>query len=373
MSIDWIARARSEVQGMHPYQAGKPLKEAQRELGVDKLVKLASNENPHGPSQKVLAAIREEALDCNRYPDSNGYYLKQMLAAQHGVEPAAITLGNGSNDVLELVASAYLDHRYSAVYSEYAFVVYQLAVQRSGARAKVAAARDYAHDLEAMLNCVDADTRVVFIANPNNPTGGYLAEKDLLAFLAALDPGIVVVLDEAYYEYVAAQDYPSGVALQSQFSNLVVTRTFSKAHGLSGLRIGYAVSHPDIADALNRVRAPFNVSSLALAAAQAALADEAHIVQAVNTNDAGMQQLTDGLEALGFWHIPSVANFISFQAGGTGQHKHGAAALNQALLSEGVIIRPLANYAMPDHLRVSIGLPEENAFFLDKLAKLNSA
>ncbi|MGB5325993.1 MAG: histidinol-phosphate transaminase [Pseudomonadales bacterium] len=362
MVIDWVARARAEVQRIMPYQAGKPIEEARRELGLERLVKLASNENPHGPSDKVLEALQKSALACNRYPDSNGYYLKQRLAQQLSVDPAMLTLGNGSNDVLELVASAYLDRGASAVYSEYAFVVYSLAVQRSGAEARVAPAKDYCHDLDAMLAATDASTRVVYIANPNNPTGNYVCESALRAFLQALDPGIIVVLDEAYCEYVQVGDYPDGIALQREFANLVVTRTFSKAYGLGGLRVGFAVSDRGIADVLNRVREPFNVSSLSLAAAEAALNDHEHLAQAIATNNAGMQQLADGLDALGLKRIPSVANFITFEPG------RDAAAVNQALLQAGVIVRPVANYNLPLHLRASVGLAEENALFLEKLA-----
>ncbi len=361
MVTDWIKVARRTVQAMQPYQAGKPLEEAQRELGLTSLVKLASNENPHGPSARVLNAMTESLSDCNRYPDANGYYLKSALASKFAVDVEAITLGNGSNDILELVASAFLDHNSSAVYSQYAFVVYALAVARSGAAALVAPATNYGHDLDAMLALVQPNTKVVYLANPNNPTGTYFSHNSLAVFLRALRSDIVVVLDEAYYEYAHAADYPDGQLLQRSHPNLILTRTFSKAYGLSGLRVGYSLSHPVIADVLNRVRQPFNVTSPSLLGAQVALDDDQHLQQGLDTNRAGMEQITTGLDTLGLEAIPSAANFVTFAPG------IDAARVNQALLERGVILRPLANYHMPKHLRVSIGLEHENQKFLNEL------
>ena len=367
MVTDWIKVARRTVQAMQPYQAGKPLEEAQRELGLASLVKLASNENPHGPSPRVLNAMTESLSDCNRYPDANGYYLKSALASKFAVDVEAITLGNGSNDILELVASAFLDHSASAVYSQYAFVVYALAVARSGAAALVAPASNYGHDLDAMLALVQPNTKVVYLANPNNPTGTDFSHNSLAVFLRALRSDIVVVLDEAYYEYAQAADYPDGQLLQRSHPNLILTRTFSKAYGLSGLRVGYSLSHPAIADVLNRVRQPFNVTSPSLLGAQVALDDDQHLQQGLDTNRAGMEQITTGLDTLGLEAIPSAANFVTFAPG------IDAARVNQALLERGVILRPLANYHMPKHLRVSIGLEHENQKFLNELPAVLSA
>ncbi|NNL57564.1 MAG: histidinol-phosphate transaminase [Pseudomonadales bacterium] len=362
MDVDWVKRARPAVQAIQPYVPGKPLEEAQRELGLASLVKLASNENPYGPSQKVLDAVADMLPACNRYPDGNGFYLKALLAEKHAVAPASITLGNGSNDILELVASAFLEPGTNAIYAEYAFIIYALAVARSAAEARVAPAKNYAHDLDAILAKVDERTRVIYLANPNNPTGTYFSQAALQGFLQALPRSVIVVLDEAYFEYVEAVDYSNGLALQQQFENLLVTRTFSKAYGLSGFRVGYSISHPAIADVLNRVRQPFNVASPSLLAAQIALSDGDYLQRAVACNNAGMQQLCAGLREMGLAFIPSVANFVTFDAG---EH---AAQINQQLLQRGVIVRPVANYAMPRHLRVSIGLEEENRKFLDALA-----
>ncbi len=367
MKTDYLSLARPVIQSMQAYQPGKPVEEAQRELGVDTFIKLASNENPRGPSPQVLEAVHNAAQELNRYPDANGFYLKQALAERHAVATESITLGCGSNDILELIASAFLDTECSAIYSQYGFLVYALAIVRSGARPIVVEASDFGHDLAAMRAAVAADTRVIYIANPNNPTGTYVNERDVIALLDSLPGEVLVVLDEAYFEYIDQADYPNGVALLQRYSNLIVTRSFSKAYGLSGLRVGYSISHPDIADMLNRVRQPFNVTSLGLVAAQAALADQQYLDESVALNSAGMQQLQSGLDSLGLKTIPSVANFITFKA------PMDAAVLNQQLLQQGVIVRPVANYAMADYLRVSIGLPQENEQFLQVMARLLEA
>jgi histidinol-phosphate aminotransferase len=368
MAVNYIDLARLPVRGMQPYQPGKPVEEAQRELGLEKLVKLASNENPRGPSSKVIDAVNGMLGSTNRYPDANGFYLKQALAERHNVAAECITLGCGSNDVLELVASAYLDSSNSAIYDQHAFIVYSLAVARSGAKALVSPANAYGHNLEAMLELLRDDTRVIYIANPNNPTGTYVGESELRHFLQQLPADVIVVLDEAYVEYVDQADYPNGLLLAREFPNLLLTRTFSKAYGLSGFRVGYGISNPDIADVLNRVRQPFNVASPSLVAALTSLDDSAYIDQTVATNRAGMQQLEAGFSQLGLDYIPSVGNFITFKC------IADAGEMNQKLLQQGVIVRPIANYAMPEHLRVSIGLEEENSFFLQQLEKvLNNA
>jgi len=367
MAENFIELARPTVRTMQPYQAGKPIEEAQRELGLEKLVKLASNENPRGPSLRVVNAVVASLQDANRYPDSNGFYLKKALAERHGVDTENITLGNGSNDILELVASAYLENCHSAIYDQHGFIVYSLAVARSGAKALVSPAKNYGHDLEAMLHLLQDDTRVIYIANPNNPTGTYVGEKALRHFLKQIPTHVIVVLDEAYVEYVQNSDYPDGLTLAREFSNLVVTRTFSKVYGLGGFRVGYSVSNPEIADVLNRVRQPFNVASPSLVAALASLEDDNYIDQAVSLNTAGMQQLEAGLSRLDLEYIPSAGNFVTFKC------PSQAADINRQLLQHGVIVRPVANYAMPDHLRVSIGLEEENIFFLQQLEQVLGA
>lgn len=364
MSCDLVAFANPGIRGLSPYQAGKPIEELQRELGLAHVVKLASNENPLGPSPAVKVACERALADIARYPDSNGFGLKAALAAKLNVEPAQLTLGNGSNDLLDLIARVFLGPGSSAIYSEYGFVVYPIATQACGARAIVTPAHEWGHDLDAMAAAITPDTRLIFIANPNNPTGTALSRQQVSAFLERVPPEVVVVLDEAYTEYVESTTFPDGVALLAQYPNLVVTRTFSKAYGLAGLRVGYAVSGRAIADLLNRVRAPFNVNSLALAAAEAALRDADYLARARRLNSEGMRQLEAACGRLDLPYIPSFGNFLTVEVG------DGALDIYQQLLREGVIVRPLTPYRMPRHLRVSIGLADENDFFVEALTRV---
>ena len=366
---DFLALAQPGVQQLSPYVPGKPVDELARELALApaSIVKLASNENPLGPSPKALEAIRSELAELTRYPDGNGFELKSRLAARCGVQINQVTLGNGSNDILDLVARAYLAPGLNAVFSQYAFAVYPISTQAVGAQGKVVPAKDYGHDLEAMLAAIDANTRVVFIANPNNPTGTWFGPDALERFLARVPSNVLVVLDEAYIEFAEGDELPDGLKYLARYDNLLVSRTFSKAYGLAALRVGYALSSAQIADVLNRVRQPFNVNSLALAAACAALDDADYLAQSRQLNDAGMAQLEAGLRELGLSWIPSKGNFIAVDFG------RDTAAINQALLRAGVIVRPVAGYGMPNFLRVSIGLPAENARFLEALAKVLSA
>jgi histidinol-phosphate aminotransferase len=352
------------VRGLTPYQPGKPLAELEREYGITGAVKLASNENPLGPSLLARAAAREALADLARYPDGGGFALRHALSLRLGVGQTQITLGNGSNDVLELVARTFVTTADEVIYAEHAFAVYPLVTQALGARAVVTKARDFGHDLAAMAAAVTPRTRLVFIANPNNPTGTWLSSDDLEGFVRGLPSHVIVVVDEAYFEYVTDPDYPNALHWLGRYPNLVVTRTFSKAYGLAGLRVGYAVSHHAVADLLNRVRQPFNVNSVALAAATAALDDEDHLAQARAVNAAGMAQVTAGVMALGLTYIPSVGNFVAVDLG------RPAWPVYEALLRQGVIVRPVANYGLPNHLRVTIGLSAENARFLDALARV---
>jgi histidinol-phosphate aminotransferase len=362
--------ATQGVQALKPYSPGKPLSELEREYRVHNAIKLASNENPLGPSPGVLAALRAQFDDLARYPDGNGFALKAALARKHGVSIECITLGNGSNDVLELVARAFLSPASASVYSAHAFAVYPIVTQAIGARANVAPAHDgsrgpkFGHDLDAMAESIDAETRIVFIANPNNPTGTWLRSNELRSFVERVSRDTIVVIDEAYFEYVSDPDYPNTMNWVPEFSNLLVTRTFSKAYGLASLRVGYGVCQPELADLLNRVRQPFNVNSFAQAAAAAALDDEGHLSESLRVNEAGMQQLVDGFKALDLEFIPSVGNFICVDVG---RDTH---AVYEALLRSGVIVRPVDNYGLTGYLRVSIGLPEENRRFLEALAKV---
>ena len=366
MSCDFLALAQPGVQKLSPYVPGKPVDELARELNLDPagIVKLASNESPLGPSPKALAAIQAELSELTRYPDGNGFVLKQRLAQRYSVGVHQVTLGNGSNDILELVARAYLAPGLNAVFSEHAFAVYPIATQAVGAEGRAVAAKNWGHDLDAMADAIDENTRVVFVANPNNPTGTWFDAAALGTFLARVPAHVLVVLDEAYIEYAEGQELPDGLAYLADYPNLLVSRTFSKAYGLAALRVGYAISSPVIADVLNRVRQPFNVNSLALAAACAALDDVDYLAASRRVNDAGMAQLERGFRQLGLEWIPSRGNFIAVD------FARDAAPINQALLREGVIVRPVAGYGMPTFLRVSIGTERENARFLDVLAQV---
>ncbi|MCF6209734.1 MAG: histidinol-phosphate transaminase [Gammaproteobacteria bacterium] len=357
------------VRGLHPYQPGKPIDELRRDYGVSDIIKLASNENPLGPSPCVHEVLAGKFAGLARYPDGNGFALKQALAERHDVDMAQITLGNGSSDVLEFVVRVFVQPGDEVLFSEHAFAMYSIVTQAVSGQAVVAPARDWGHDLEAMRSLISERTRVVFIANPNNPTGTWLPGDELQAFIAAVPERVVVVIDEAYFEYASspalgAAGYPDASRWLSRFPNLLVTRTFSKAYGLAGLRVGYSLSHPDMANLLNRIRPPFNVNSLALVAAEAALVDEAHVQQAAHLNAEEMARVTDAVREMGLDFIPSVGNFVSIDVGGD------AASVYDALLYAGVIVRPVANYGMLRHLRVTLGLAAENERFLAALRKV---
>jgi histidinol-phosphate aminotransferase len=363
MNVDLSQRAPDYVRRIARYVPGKPIDELAREFGLDprSIVKLASNENPRGPSPSVLAAIAEAAADVTRYPDGNGFALKGALAAKFGVSADAIVLGNGSNDVLELVSHAFLRPGDEAVYAQHAFAVYPLATQARGATGVEVGAKDFGHDLSAMRAAITPKTRVVFVANPNNPTGTWVPPATVRAFVASVPRDVVVVLDEAYNEYLAPDQQANATAWIAEFPHLIVSRSFSKAYGLAALRVGYGVAHPDIADLLNRVRQPFNVNALAQAAAVAALADVAYVDESRALNSSGMRQLETGLAKLGRRMLPSRGNFVIVHVG-------DAAKVYDALLRQGVIVRPVANYGLPEWLRVTVGLPGENERFLAALA-----
>jgi len=365
--VDFSVLAVPGVQALRPYEPGKPVATLERELGIRAAVKLASNENPLGPSPRALAAIQAVLSELHIYPDGNGFALKQALAHRHGLTAEQVTLGNGSNEILELVARTWLGPGRNAVFSRHAFAVYPLVVQAVSAEGRPADAlpvdsgQPFGHDLEAMLARVDADTRVVFIANPNNPTGTWVSAGALEGFLARVPPETLVVVDEAYAEYVEATDYPDTTQWVQRFPNLMVTRTFSKIHGLAGLRLGYSVSSTGVAELLNRVRQPFNVNSLAQTAGLAALADTDHVAESARVNREGLAQVTAALRDRGLDFIPSVGNFITFDV------RRPPGPVYERLLREGVIVRPVANYGLPTHLRVTIGTRNENDRFLNAL------
>ena len=366
-SKDSILIAPLHVAAIAPYQAGKPIEELAREFGLDpaQIVKLASNENPLGMPESARLAIVAATAHLGRYPDPAGFELKQALSARWSVPQNWLTLGNGSNDILELVASALLEPGSSVVYAQHAFVVYRLATQARGARHLVVPAKDFGHDLPAMLEAIDGTTRVVFIANPNNPTGTYLPNAQLEAFLEAVaqrhGTRVTVVLDEAYNEFLEPEQRVDSVGLVKRYANLLVSRSFSKAYGLAGLRVGYAIAQPALTDLMNRVRQPFNVNSLAQAAAIAALKDTDFLAKSFTVNREGKAQLQQGFAKLGLTFVPSYANFVLVKVG-------DAARVNLELLKRGVIVRPVAGDGLPEWLRVSIGLPHENQKFLEALA-----
>lgn len=353
------------ISSIAPYQPGKPIAELAREMGLqpEQIIKLASNENPLGISPKAYDAMQTALGEVHRYPDGNSFVLRDACCARFGVRPEQLVFGNGSNDILELAARAYLAPGLEAVYSEHAFAVYALVTQATGAHGVVVPARDFGHDLSAMLAAISERTRIVFIANPNNPTGTLLQKTELHAFLQQVPKSVLVVLDEAYDEYLPETLKAESVGWLSQFNNLIISRTFSKAYGLAGLRIGFGMAAPEVADIMNRVRQPFNVNSVAQAAAAAALADEAFVLRSYALNQAGMLQITQGLESLGLAYIPSYGNFLSFRVG-------NGSEVYRRLLEHGVIVRPIANYGMPEYLRVSIGLYDENARFLEVLKQV---
>lgn len=362
-------RAAQSVRGLHPYEPGMPIDELQRRLGVADVIKLASNENPLGPGDKVRAALAESIDQGNLglYPDGGGFRLKQRISRFHDIEPGRITLGNGSNDILEFSARVFLNPGRAAMFSAYAFAVYPIVTQAQGARAIVVPARPpddampYGHDLEAFAKALDDEVALVFIANPNNPTGTWLTPDSIEAFLARVRPHTLVVLDEAYQEYLDPDLRPDSRGLLDRYPNLVVTRTFSKTYGLASLRAGYGLSSPEIADLLNRVRQPFNVNSLALLAAEAALDDQAHVERSVALNTAQMLRLRKELEAMKLTILPSQANFLTIGFG------CDSAPIHQGLLERGLIVRPMGSYGLPQFLRVTVGTEAQNTRFLDAL------
>lgn len=357
-----VENALSYVRAISPYQPGKPITELAREMGipVERIVKLASNENPLGMSPKARQAVEAAVAGIERYPDQ--FDLIAKVAGRCGVGQNQVVLGNGSNDVLDLIARVFLAPGRSAVFSQHAFAVYPLATLSTGAELIAVPAKAYGHDLDAMRAAIRPDTRIVWIANPNNPTGNFLPYPDVRAFMESVPKDVVVVLDEAYNEYIPPAERVDTAAWLADFPNLVICRTFSKIYGLAGLRVGYGLASAAVADLMNRVRQPFNVNNLALAGAVAALDDVDFLNASYELNRAGMAQIVAALDQLGLEHIPSCGNFVTFRAG-------DAAAVNQKLLQQGVIVRPIAGYGLPEWLRVTIGKAEENARFIEALQK----
>ncbi len=355
-------QAPAYIRAISPYVPGKPITELAREMGipVESIVKLASNENPRGMSPRARAAVEAAVAGIERYPDN--FDLTKKIAERHGISMDSIVLGNGSNDVLDMAARVFLAPGCSSVFAQHAFAVYPLATMSCGGECIVVPAKHYGHDLTAMRAAIRPDTRIVWIANPNNPTGNFLPHTEVYEFLKSAPADVAVVLDEAYNEYLQLADRADTLAWVKEFPNLIVVRTFSKIYGLAGLRVGYGVASPEVADLMNRVRQPFNVNNLALAAAAAALDDHVFLAESYELNRRGMEQLVAGFKRLGLDHIPSHGNFVTVAVS-------DGAAVNRKLLQQGVIVRPIAGYGLPNHLRITIGLEAENARLLEALEK----
>jgi histidinol-phosphate aminotransferase len=363
MKQDFRSLANHSIRTLTPYQPGKPVEELERELGITSSIKLASNENPLGPSPKALLAAQEALANGHIYPDGGCFELKQVLSNFLGMQPEQITFGNGSENILELIVKAYLHKDDTAVISQHAFLTIPILIQSYGAHAHVVPAKNWGHDVPSMIKAIDAKTRVLFLVNPNNPTGTYTNEQDFRLLMDSVPAHVLVVVDEAYSEYIDLADYPDAQKFLTQYPNLVISRTFSKVYGLAAFRLGYAISSPEIADMLNRARLPFNVNAIAAKAGCAALLDQEHVKKTVLLNRQGMLQLKTGLEALGLNYIPSIGNFITVEVGDAG-------AVYQQLLLEGIIVRPLKAYEIPSHIRVTIGTKEQNERLLMALQKL---
>ena len=358
--MDLRALVPEWIRTLTPYPPGKPIEELERELGIRDSIKLASNENPLGPSPKAVAAIAAVLADLHRYPDGSAFYLKRRLAERLGVSEAELIVGNGSNEIIELAVRTFLRPGDEAVMADQAFVVYRLVVQSAGGSSRMVPLRDFTHDLEAIAATVTPRTRLVFLGNPNNPTGTIFRRAAWRAFLGRLPEHLLVVADEAYAEYVEDPEYPDTIRERGDRVPVLSLRTFSKLYGLAGLRIGYGVAAAPVIDALDRIRQPFNVNALALAGARAALDDEEHVRRTLAANRAGMAFLVEACRALGLAHVPSAANFVLVRVG-------DGARVYEALLRRGVIVRPMAVYGFPEHVRVTVGTEAENARFVAAL------
>ena len=356
--------AKPGIQSISPYQGGRPVEEVQRDLGLTDVIKLASNENPLGPSKRAVDAVVEAAASVHFYPDGNSYYLRNAVADFHGVAPDQLLFGNGSSDVLQILGETYIAPGDHIVFPEQSFVVYSLISAIFDARTTTPPLVDDRYDLAALAAAVTDETKLVFVANPNNPTGTYVTKRELDAFFAAIPESPLVVLDEAYFEYVDRDEYPDGLDYVRAGRNVIVTRTFSKAYGLAGLRVGYGVASPDVVEMMNRARPPFNVNSLAQVAALAALEDATHVERSRDLNAAGMAYLTASVSSLGLTYVPSVANFLLVHLARDGRQ------VTEALSRRGVIVRPMAAYSYPQSVRVTVGTAVQNERFIAALVEV---
>ena len=354
MPTQWESLANEHILGIAPYEPGKPIEELERELMIHNPIKLASNENPLPPSDRVQKAIIAVLSSLDRYPDGSGFYLRQALAKKHGVMPDQVVLGNGSNELIELLVRTFLRPSDEAVVPHPSFVVYPMIVQAAGGVRVMVMLKDFRLDLEAMARAITPLTKIVFVANPNNPTATIVTKDEVEHFMARVPERTIVVFDEAYIEFAMGPDFPDTIAAVKQGRKLVVLRTFSKATSLAGLRVGYGVADADAIALMNRIRQPFNVNSLAQAAALAALDDDAHVLECVRMIEAGRHYLYDEFKSIGLSYVPSRANFILVDVG------RSAAEIYQKLLHEGVIVRPMTAFGMESTLRITVGTPAEN-------------
>ena len=365
MKNPFLENLNQGVLGLKPYEPGLPLEQTQKKLGLEKVIKLASNENPLGPSPKALDLLKGQlnsfSSDLNRYPDGNAYDLKEAISKKYSVDMNQITIGNGSNDLIEFVSRCFLGEGKKAIYSQHGFAIYPLAIKSTGAVPIKSKAKNWGHDLELMKDLVDDKTKLIFIASPNNPTGTAKTLQEIKDFLNNLPEDILVFLDQAYFEYIEGTEFDIPFSLIDDYPNLVISRSFSKAHGLAALRLGFCISNPELSDYLNRVRQPFNANSLALDLGKIALSDQEHIDKSVKINSSGMERVKMAFDSFNYSYIESWGNFISFDA------KQDSDNAFQYFLKKGVILRSLKVYEMPQHLRVSIGTEEEMDFFLKVL------
>ena len=365
MKNSFLENLNQGVLGLKPYEPGLPLEQTQKKLGLEKVIKLASNENPLGPSPKALDLLKGKlnsfSSDLNRYPDGNAYDLKEAISKKYSVDMNQITIGNGSNDLIEFVSRCFLGEGKKAIYSQHGFAIYPLAIKSTGAVPIKSKAKNWGHDLELMKDLVDDKTKLIFIASPNNPTGTAKTLQEIKDFLNNLPEDILVFLDQAYFEYIEGTEFDIPFSLIDDYPNLVISRSFSKAHGLAALRLGFCISNPELSNYLNRVRQPFNANSLALNLGKIALSDQEHIDKSVKINSSGMERVKMAFDSFNYSYIESWGNFISFDA------KQDSDEAFQYFLKKGVILRSLKVYEMPQHLRVSIGTEEEMDFFLKVL------
>lgn len=361
MALNFAELANKSIRDLTTYKAGKPIEEVERELRICNIIKLASNENPLGPSPLAITAAQQALSKINLYPDANNTVLKKAIAQFIGVSPFQLTIGNGSENIYEILIKTFLSSNHSAIASQHAFIVISLLVKALGAPLVTIPTQEWRHDIKATIKACDNKTRVIFIVNPNNPTGSYTTDKELIELLESVSLSVLVVIDEAYQEYISHIDYPNTIKLLAKYPNLIIIKTFSKIYGLAGLRIGYAIASTEITEMLNRARLPFNSNLVGAAAACAALSDQDHVRHSIKVNEQGRQQLENEFKKFNITFIPSVGNFISVNVG------KNAALIYQTLLNKGIIVRPLTEYAMPTFLRVTIGTYEQNNFFLKTL------